>query len=46
MLIINGKLITWGTDNQVMPEGWGLLIRNGVIEKIAPQDELLRRLPG
>lgn len=45
MLIINGKLITWGTDNQVMPGGWGLLIRKGVIEKIAPQDELLRDYP-
>jgi putative selenium metabolism protein SsnA len=45
MLIINGKLITWGTGNQVKPEGWGLLIRNGVIEKIAPQDELLIDYP-
>ena len=45
MLIINGKLITWGTDNQVKPEGWGLLIRHGVIEKIAPQDELLKNYP-
>jgi putative selenium metabolism protein SsnA len=45
MLIINGKLITWGTDNQIMPEGWGLLIQNGVIAKIAPQDVLLRNYP-
>ncbi|MBW6467217.1 MAG: putative aminohydrolase SsnA [Brevefilum sp.] len=45
MLIINGKLITWGIDNQVMPEGWGLLIRNGVIEEIAPQNELLQDYP-
>jgi putative selenium metabolism protein SsnA len=45
MLIINGKLITWGKDNQVKPEGWGLLIRHGVIEKIAPQDELLQNYP-
>jgi putative selenium metabolism protein SsnA len=45
MLIINGKLITWGTDNQVKPAGWGLLIRRGVIERIAPQDELLQGYP-
>ena len=45
MLIINGKLITWGPENQVLPEGMGLLVRDGVIEKMAPQDELLRAYP-
>lgn len=45
MLITNGKLITWGTENKVLPEGWGLLIRDGVIEKVAPQAELLRDYP-
>jgi len=45
MLIINGKLITWGVNNQVMPEGNGLLIRDGLIEKIAPQEELLLAYP-
>ena len=45
MIIINGKLITWGTENQVMPGGWALLIRKGVIEKIAPQNELLQEYP-
>jgi putative selenium metabolism protein SsnA len=45
MLIINGKLITWGENNEVMPEGWGLMIRDGVIEKIAPQNELMRDYP-
>jgi putative selenium metabolism protein SsnA len=45
MLITNGKLITWGSKNEVMPGGWGLLIRDGVIEKIAPEEELLRDYP-
>jgi putative selenium metabolism protein SsnA len=45
MLIINGKLITWGPDNKIMPEGWALLVRDGVIEKIASQDELLQDFP-
>lgn len=45
MLITNGKLITWGTDNKVLSEGWGLLIRDGVIEKVAPQAELMRDYP-
>ena len=45
MLIINGKLITWGSENRILTEGWGLLIRDGVIEKIAPQADLLRDFP-
>lgn len=45
MIIINGKLITWGSENQVLPEGKGLLIRDGVIEKVARQEELLRNYP-
>lgn len=45
MLIINGKLITWGVKNQILSAGYGLLIRNGIIEKIAPQDELLLTYP-
>lgn len=45
MLIINGKLITWGSDNQIMPAGSGLLIRDGLIEKVAPQDDLIRDYP-
>ena len=45
MLIINGKLITWGSEIQIMPQGWGLLIRNGLIEKVARQDELMRDYP-
>jgi putative selenium metabolism protein SsnA len=46
MLIINGKLITWGADSQVLPEGQGLLIRDGLIKRIAPQGELMRDYPG
>ena len=45
MLITNGKLITWGPENQILEDGWGLLLRNGVIEKILPQADLLRDYP-
>ena len=45
MLIINGKLITWGEDNKIYGEGWGLLVRDGIIEKIAPQSELIEAYP-
>ncbi len=45
MLIINGKLITWGSENRILPSGWGLLIREGVIEKIAHQADLIREFP-
>ena len=45
MLIINGKLITWGEENRIFGDGWGLLIRNGIIEKIAPQNELIQAYP-
>ncbi len=45
MLIINGKIITWGNENRILPDGWGLLVRDGVIEKVAPQDELIHTYP-
>jgi putative selenium metabolism protein SsnA len=45
MLIINGKLITWGAEHRVLPIGTGILTRNGLIEKIASQDELIREYP-
>ena len=45
MLIINGKPITWGKENKILDDGWGLLVRNGRIEKIAPQAELIRAYP-
>lgn len=45
MLIINGKIITWGPENQILPVGTGILVREGIIEKIAPQDELILLYP-
>jgi len=45
MLIINGKLITWGSQNEILDKGWGLLIRNGRIEKIGLQAELIHEYP-
>ena len=45
MLITNGKLITWGSENEIKIDGWGLLIREGLITKIAPQDELIEAFP-
>ncbi len=45
MLIVNGKLITWGSDHHILDDGWGLFIREGVIQKIAPQSELIAAYP-
>jgi putative selenium metabolism protein SsnA len=45
MLIVNGKLITWGSQNEILPDSWGLLIRDGLIAKVAPQKELVREYP-
>ncbi len=45
MLIVNGKFITWGEENKILINEWGLLIRDGRIEKIAPQKELQRDYP-
>lgn len=45
MLIINGKLITWGADNRIIDAGMGLLIQKGIIKKIAPQADLIRQYP-
>lgn len=45
MLITNGKLITWGSENKVMPDGWALLIHDGIIQEIAPQADLLAAYP-
>ncbi|MDT8380829.1 MAG: putative aminohydrolase SsnA [Brevefilum sp.] len=45
MLIINGKLITWGKANQILTDDWGLLVRDGIIEKIAPQSDLIKAYP-
>lgn len=46
MLIINGKIVTWGSNPQILEESWGLLIRDGVIKKIAPQAEIIQEFPG
>ena len=45
MLIINGKLITWGEDCQIL-EGQALRIENGVIAEIGKQIELQNSNPG
>lgn len=45
MIIVNGKIITWGEENRIIEDGWGLLIRNGVIEKIDEQSNLKRDFP-
>jgi putative selenium metabolism protein SsnA len=45
MLIINGKIITWGSENQILPDGWGLLIRDGKIERVADQKDLIKDFP-
>jgi putative selenium metabolism protein SsnA len=45
MIIINGKLITWGKTNQILTEGFGLLIKKGIIKKITSQTELLHEYP-
>ena len=45
MLVINGKIITWGPENQIMPDGQAILIKNGLIRKIGDQEELIRDFP-
>ena len=40
MIIRNAKIVTWGSNNQIL-EGQDLLIKGGLIEKIAPQGTLL-----
>ena len=44
MLIVNGKLITWGEPNEVL-EGQALYLQDGRIAEIGPQAELLARYP-
>jgi putative selenium metabolism protein SsnA len=44
MLITNAKLVTWGNPNLIL-EGNAILIENGLIEKIEPQNELTFRYP-
>ena len=45
MLIINGKIITWGTENRILSDGWGLRIKDGVIDKVALQEKLIEAYP-
>jgi putative selenium metabolism protein SsnA len=44
MLIVNGKLITWESPNQIL-EGQALLVQNGKIAKIGPEKELKAQYP-
>jgi putative selenium metabolism protein SsnA len=44
MLILNGKIITWGKPNQIL-EGQAISIRDGLVAEIAPQEALLERYP-
>ena len=44
MLIVNGKIITWGEPNQLL-EGQAIRVENGLVAEIAPQAELLQRYP-
>ena len=44
MLIINGKLITWEQPNQVL-DGQALVIQNGLIAEVGPQQGLIERYP-
>ncbi len=45
MLIVNGKIITWGPENQIMPEGKAILIQDGLIRRMGDQAELIRDYP-
>lgn len=45
MLIINGKLITYGQGYPVLDEGLALLVQDGVIKQIAPQKALIEAFP-
>lgn len=44
MLIINGKIITWGDANQIL-ENQAIYINDGLIADIGPQAELIERYP-
>lgn len=44
MLIVNGKIITWGEPNQIL-EGQAIHVEKGLVAEVAPQAELLSRFP-
>lgn len=44
MLIVNGKLVTWGAANQIL-EGQAMYVKDGLIAEIAPEAELKAKYP-
>ncbi len=44
MLVINGKIITWGRPNQIL-ENHAMLVRDGKISQISLQSDLLQQFP-
>jgi putative selenium metabolism protein SsnA len=44
MLIHNTKIVTWGSENQVL-EGQAVLIKGGLIAEIGPQNDLMDSNP-
>ena len=45
MLITNGKLVTWGEDARIVPDG-ALLVEGGRIADMGSSKELLRKHSG
>jgi putative selenium metabolism protein SsnA len=44
LLIHNGRLVTWGDPDEIVPGG-ALLLNGGTIRDLGPSDELLSRYP-
>ncbi|MBT4003865.1 MAG: amidohydrolase family protein, partial [Chloroflexi bacterium] len=44
MLITNGKLITWGEENEIL-DGQAILIKEGLISEIGSQSDLVEKHP-
>lgn len=44
MLIINGKLVTWGQKSSIL-EDHALLVQNGIIQAIGPQATMIEAYP-
>jgi len=44
LLIVNGKLITWGLPNQIL-KGYAVLVDDGRIREIARQEDIVERFP-
>ena len=45
MLVVNGKLITWGKPNQIL-EDHAMLVKDGKIVEIGLQSDLIQRFSG